>query len=234
MRLLLALTAFAVLSVLAIAAPARADSVTNWDQIAAAALQSPGTATPPGAGQGAPSIVHLAMVHAAVYDAVNAIDGGHDAVRLLARGRARVLAGRRRRGRRTPRARLRRAGNPGRTRGHHQRRIRGRDRRHPARSAEGRRHRHRRGRRGRAARRPRRRRTLRALPLRGRHAARRVAAHRRRQRPLGVAEGRPPVRAPKPQPVPRSGASRTPHARLRGRLQRGEGVRVDGERRALD
>jgi hypothetical protein len=69
---------FAVLSVLAIAAPARADSVTDWDRIAAAALQAPGTATPPGAGQGAPSIAHLAMVHAAVYDAVNAIDGGHE------------------------------------------------------------------------------------------------------------------------------------------------------------
>jgi hypothetical protein len=68
----------AALSVLAIAAPARADTVTDWDQVAAAALQSPGTATPPGAGQGAPSIVHLAMVHAAVYDAVNAIDGGHE------------------------------------------------------------------------------------------------------------------------------------------------------------
>lgn len=57
-RLLLALTAFgvfAVFSVLAIAAPARADTVTDWDQIAAAALQSPGTATPPGAGQAAPS-----------------------------------------------------------------------------------------------------------------------------------------------------------------------------------
>jgi hypothetical protein len=67
-----------VLSVFAIAAPARADSVTDWDQIAAAALQSPGTATPPGAGQGAPSIAHLAMVHAAIYDAVNAIAGGHD------------------------------------------------------------------------------------------------------------------------------------------------------------
>jgi hypothetical protein len=67
-----------VLSVFAIAAPARADSVTDWDQIAAAALQSPGTATPPGAGQGAPSIAHLAMVHAAVYDAVNAIAGGHE------------------------------------------------------------------------------------------------------------------------------------------------------------
>jgi hypothetical protein len=74
--LLLALTAF--LSVLAIAPSARADSVTDWDQIAAAALQSPGTATPPGAGQGAPSIVHLAMVHAAIYDAVNAIAGGHE------------------------------------------------------------------------------------------------------------------------------------------------------------
>ena len=68
----------AVLCALAMAAPARADSVTDWDQIAAAALQSPGTATPPGAGQGAPSIAHLAMVHAAVYDAVNAIDGGHE------------------------------------------------------------------------------------------------------------------------------------------------------------
>ena len=68
----------AVLCVLAIAAPAHADTVSDWDQIAAAALQSPGTATPPGAGQGAPSIAHLAMVHAAVYDAVNAIDGGHE------------------------------------------------------------------------------------------------------------------------------------------------------------
>ncbi len=79
--LLLALNTFAalaVLSLLAITAPARADTVTDWDQIAAAALQSPGSATPPGAGQGAPSIVHLAMVHAAVYDAVNAIDGGHE------------------------------------------------------------------------------------------------------------------------------------------------------------
>jgi PAP2 superfamily len=77
-RLSLAVTALAVFAVLWVAAPARADSVTDWDQIAAAALQSPGTATPPGAGQGSPSIAHLAMVHAAVYDAVNAIAGGHD------------------------------------------------------------------------------------------------------------------------------------------------------------
>ena len=63
---------------LPLAASARADSVTDWDQIASAALQSPGAATPPGAGQGAPSTAHLAMVNAAVYDAVNAIDGGHE------------------------------------------------------------------------------------------------------------------------------------------------------------
>ena len=33
---------------------------------------------PAGAGQGAVSTVHLAMVHGAVYDAVNAIVGGHE------------------------------------------------------------------------------------------------------------------------------------------------------------
>jgi PAP2 superfamily len=67
----------ALLAVLAIPASARADAVTDWNQVAAAALQSPGTATPPGAGQGAVSTAHLAMVHAAVHDAVNAIDGCH-------------------------------------------------------------------------------------------------------------------------------------------------------------
>ena len=83
-RLLLAVAAFGVFalhSVLALAASARADTVTDWNATAAAALQSPGTVTPPavpGAGQGAVSTVHLAMVHAAVYDAVNAIDGGHE------------------------------------------------------------------------------------------------------------------------------------------------------------
>jgi hypothetical protein len=73
-----ALGCFAVLSLFASAAPARADTVTDWNKIAADALQSPGTATPPGAGQGAPSFAHLAMVQAAVYDAVNAIDGGYE------------------------------------------------------------------------------------------------------------------------------------------------------------
>ena len=68
---------FALLAVLATPASARADTVTDWNQIAAAALQSPGTATPPGAGQGAVSTAHLAMVHVAVHDAVNAIVGCH-------------------------------------------------------------------------------------------------------------------------------------------------------------
>ena len=67
----------AVLSALAIAAPARGDSVTDWNATAAAALQSPGTAIPAGAGQGAVSTAHLAMVHGAIYDGVNAIAGGH-------------------------------------------------------------------------------------------------------------------------------------------------------------
>ena len=56
----------------------RADVVTDWNATAAGALASPGTAVPPGAGQGAIGAVHLAMVHGAVYDAVNAIAGGHE------------------------------------------------------------------------------------------------------------------------------------------------------------
>ena len=69
---------FALFAVLAIPASARADVVTDWNEVTAAALQSPGTGTPPGAGQGAVSTAHLAMVHAAVYDAVNAIVGCHE------------------------------------------------------------------------------------------------------------------------------------------------------------
>jgi hypothetical protein len=67
-----------VLALGGLASSARADSVTDWNLVAAAALQAGGTAMPPGAGQGAPSTAHLAMVHAAVYDAVNAIEGGHE------------------------------------------------------------------------------------------------------------------------------------------------------------
>jgi hypothetical protein len=53
---------------LALVAPARADVVTDWNGYAATALGAT-------AGQTGPvSVLHLAMVHGAMYDAVNAID----------------------------------------------------------------------------------------------------------------------------------------------------------------
>ena len=70
------LSSLALLAVLIVPGSARADAVTDWNAIAAAALQEPAAAG--GAGQGAVSTVHLAMVHGAVYDAVNAIDGAHE------------------------------------------------------------------------------------------------------------------------------------------------------------
>jgi hypothetical protein len=65
------LAAFAML-LLALAGPARADTVTEWNLNATNALI--GTAAQPPQV----SVPHLAMVHGAVYDAVNAIDGGHE------------------------------------------------------------------------------------------------------------------------------------------------------------
>lgn len=50
---------------------ARADGVTQWNTTATSALFAPPTQGPQ------LSVPHLAMVHGAVYDAVNAIDGGH-------------------------------------------------------------------------------------------------------------------------------------------------------------
>jgi hypothetical protein len=49
-----------------VSAPARADTVTQWNALAAGALA--------GDGQGSSAVVHLAIVHAAMYDAVSAID----------------------------------------------------------------------------------------------------------------------------------------------------------------
>jgi hypothetical protein len=49
------------------AAPAHAETVTHWSDVAAAQL------TP----QGTLGILHMTMVHGAIYDAVNAIDGTH-------------------------------------------------------------------------------------------------------------------------------------------------------------
>jgi hypothetical protein len=56
-----------------------ATMLLQWNEHAAIALSNPPTVTPAGAGQTPPvASLHLAMVQAAVYDAVNAIDGGHE------------------------------------------------------------------------------------------------------------------------------------------------------------
>ena len=69
----------AALTVLAAPAVARADTVTDWNANASNALFVV-------AGQGPQqSVPHLAMVHGAVYDAVNAIDGGHEGYLLTSR-----------------------------------------------------------------------------------------------------------------------------------------------------
>jgi hypothetical protein len=59
---------------LAVCAPAQAESVTEWNLNAANALLAPAPPNGSGAGQGAFSTPNLAMVHLAVFDAVNAID----------------------------------------------------------------------------------------------------------------------------------------------------------------
>ena len=58
----------AVAACLVLAAPARADTVTDWHAYATTALGATAGQTPP------VSVLHLAMVHGAMYDAVNAID----------------------------------------------------------------------------------------------------------------------------------------------------------------
>jgi hypothetical protein len=74
-----ALLLVAALTVLAAPAIARADAVTQWNANAANALFAV-------AGQGPQqSVPHLAMVHGAIYDAVNAIDGGHEGYLLTSR-----------------------------------------------------------------------------------------------------------------------------------------------------
>ena len=55
------------------------DAVLDWNTYTLDALLNAPTAAVPGAGQTPPvSILHIAMVHGAVYDAVNMIDGSHD------------------------------------------------------------------------------------------------------------------------------------------------------------
>jgi hypothetical protein len=69
----------AVLAALAAPGAARADAVTEWNLNASNALFG-GAAQPPNV-----SVPHLAMVHGAVYDAVNAIGGGREGYLLTSR-----------------------------------------------------------------------------------------------------------------------------------------------------
>jgi hypothetical protein len=71
-RRVVALVAFAVAGIaLAAPSPAGASTVTQWNGIATTALIT-------NAGQAPPvAVMHLAMVHGAVFDAVNAIDRGY-------------------------------------------------------------------------------------------------------------------------------------------------------------
>jgi hypothetical protein len=68
----LAVVTAGALAVLAAPSVARGDAVTDWSTYAQAAIL--GTSPPPTAHA---SVLSFAMVHGAVYDAVNGIDGGH-------------------------------------------------------------------------------------------------------------------------------------------------------------
>src|SRR6187200_766148 len=69
----------AVLGALLVPAAAHADAVTQWNLNASNAIFGV-AAQPPQV-----SVPHMAMVHGAVYDAVNAIDGGHEGYLLNSR-----------------------------------------------------------------------------------------------------------------------------------------------------
>jgi hypothetical protein len=68
-----------------VAAAEQANPVLDWNINAVNAIGNPVSPpvttppTPPGLGQPPPiAVIHLAMVHGAIYDAVNAIDGGYE------------------------------------------------------------------------------------------------------------------------------------------------------------
>jgi hypothetical protein len=79
-RLIPGLAALAA-ALAALAAPglARADAVTDWNQNAGNAIFVTAAQPPPVA------VMHMAMVHGAVYDAVNAIDGRYEGYLLTSR-----------------------------------------------------------------------------------------------------------------------------------------------------
>jgi hypothetical protein len=62
-----------------VAAAEPTNMVLVWNENAVNVIGQPATNTPPGLGQGPPlAALHVAMVQGAIYDAVNAIDGGHE------------------------------------------------------------------------------------------------------------------------------------------------------------
>ena len=68
----------ALIPATSVAAAEPTDMVLRWNENAVNVIGQPATNTPPGLGQGPPlAAVHVAMVHGAIYDAVNAIAGGH-------------------------------------------------------------------------------------------------------------------------------------------------------------
>jgi hypothetical protein len=71
----------AALLALTVATPARADAVTEWNVNATTALGAAPGQTPP------VMTIHLAMVHGAVYDAVNSIDGRYEPYLVQIRAR---------------------------------------------------------------------------------------------------------------------------------------------------
>jgi hypothetical protein len=75
-----ALIAAAAVAALAAPAIARADAVTTWNTYATNVLTGPAPSQAPNV-----AALHLAMVHGAIYDAVNAIDAGHDGYLLSSR-----------------------------------------------------------------------------------------------------------------------------------------------------
>ena len=78
------LAAAASLFALAASAPARADTVTEWNAIATSAIVTT-AGQPPHAAP-----LSLAMVHGAVYDAVNAIERGHQPYLVAPRAKRRI------------------------------------------------------------------------------------------------------------------------------------------------
>jgi hypothetical protein len=77
--------AVGLIPVASVAAAESANPVLDWNINAVNAIGNAVTPpvttppTPPGLGQPPPiAVIHLAMVHGAIYDAVNAIDGGHE------------------------------------------------------------------------------------------------------------------------------------------------------------